>query len=330
MNKQTYTITEQNNRFQDFLNQAFIAMKPTENDINTAYKIIYSELKTYMSKSKLDSMVLGVSGGLDSALIAAIASRVAKDLGINLIGVSIPLTSSNEHREQATWVGNTYCTKFMEMTAWEDKIDINGNDTMYYINKALSSMDSITRDLGITVSEETKKVMQGNTKARMRMISLYNIARASNGLVLSTDNQSEGGPIGIDNLSVGQFFFTKHGDVGDWGGIQSLNKGFEVPAMARMLGVREDIITQEPSDGLNVSTEDTDKAQLGGHSYPEVDAIMHAYRNLLPENVMNIFEEIKNMESIQFIINRHNSFSYKKVDCVNISRRQTKLPMSFK
>ncbi len=109
----------------------------------------------------------------------------------------------------------------------------------------------------------------GNLKARLRMMFLYDRARYHGGCVLSTDNLSE--------LQMG--FWTLHGDVGDIAPIQYLNKGFEIPYIARHIGIPNDIIDQAPSDDLGVTEENTDEAQLGAN-YKFVDTVMFVYNAL--------------------------------------------------
>jgi len=121
----------------------------------------------------------------------------------------------------------------------------------------------------------TDNVLQGNIKARLRMVTLYDLARRTNGLVLSTGQRSE------DEYMK---FFTIAGDIGDMAPIFSVGKGFELPAIAYSLGIREDIITQAPSDGLQVTEANTDEEQLGAN-YKEVDTIISIYQNQLPMRI---------------------------------------------
>ena len=99
---------------------------------------------------------------------------------------------------------------------------------------------------------------QGNIRARLRMITLYNLAHKVAGCVGSTDNFSE--------LAAG--FWTLHGDVGDIAPIQSLNKSWEVPMLAKMLDVPQATVEAVPTDGLGISNSDADQL---GMSYLEFD-----------------------------------------------------------
>jgi hypothetical protein len=113
--------------------------------------------------------------------------------------------------------------------------------------------------------EDTKaiRVRKGNIRARLRMITLYNLAQLHGGFVASTDNLSE----------LGAGFWTLHGDVGDYSPIQSLLKSWEVPYLAQLNGVPESTVRAKPTDGLGIDS--GDEAQLGA-SYLEWDLMTYA------------------------------------------------------
>lgn len=245
--------------------------------IETVQKVvdrIRTSTREYIVKNKMKALVIGLSGGLDSAVVAALLPE--KETGIPLIGLSIPINSSVEHMEFADWCGSAYCTTYRVAPLWA-----GAWENMYErMNGVLPG------GLGFDY-EATARLRQGNLKARLRMITLYNVARATNGMVLSTDNYSE--------LLAG--FWTLHGDVGDYGVIQELFKGFEVPAVARYLGVHAGIIYQAPSDGLNVTDANTDEAQLG-MTYKQFDAIMASLLNIASEDTCQFFRKyVMNVEA---------------------------------
>jgi len=243
--------------FQDLVKRVGEITTPRHGSALSYISNIRAEVRRYVQENKLQSLVVGISGGLDSACTAALCQE--KHTGVPLIGLSIPISSSNAHREQAAWVGQNFCTKFEEFQAWND-------NNLFSI---LEKTDGIAAAAGFDTFP--KQLLQGNLKARLRMITLYDLARKTRGLVVSTDNISE--------LYMG--FWTICGDVGDLSPIQLIGKGFELPVIAKALGIRADIITQPPSDGLGVTAENTDEAQLGA-SYKEVDTIMSIYLGTLP------------------------------------------------
>jgi NAD+ synthetase len=157
-------------------------------------------LEDYIINSKLESLIIGISGGIDSALVAALAKPVTDKLGIPLIGRSISIqTNSKEEEERARFVGNVFCTDFNEINLTEQ----------YLVLREFDDMEGENND------DTPYKIRMGNIKARMRMIYLYNLASKYNGIVLGTENQTE--------LNLG--FFTLYGDSGsDFEMIESLWK----------------------------------------------------------------------------------------------------------
>jgi NAD+ synthase len=313
--------------------QSFSSEKAQE-IINNIRKIT----KQYVIENNLKSLVLGVSGGLDSAVVAAICQE--KYIGVPLIGISIPMNSTNDHKEKAKWVGKTFCSVFEEFEEWDNDIRVplgNTEEDGYmvgdepkkvydYIFDLLEKTNSIAERAGFTTEEFPKNILKGNMKARIRMITLYDMARKTNGMVLSTGQRSE------DEFSN---FFTLHGDVGDFSPIFSICKGFELPIFAINLELRDDIINQAPSDGLMVTNENTDEKQLGAN-YKEIDTIMNIYLNILPiskENqkklntkmfhIMN--NNLEGSEKIKKVIQRYEKFKFKMTLPLNIQRKEINL-----
>lgn len=154
------------------------------------YEEIFEQIVTqtgeYLKQYNLKSMVLGLSGGLDSTICAAIGKEVSKRYNVKLIGVSLPCgTNSMSEVNIAKLTGEAFCNKYIESNI----------DDLYGLTKY--KCDKIG---------ESTNISQGNIKARLRMIMLYNIASIKNGIVIDTDNLSE--------HYLG--FWTIHGDVGDF------------------------------------------------------------------------------------------------------------------
>lgn len=221
---------------------------------------LQAKLRDYVEKNHIKALVLGVSGGIDSALVAALARPVCDMVGIDLIGRSITISSNKpEEVARAAEVGLSFCTKFKE-------IDLG--DEFPHLVKTLIEDDEpgdLTKD---------RKVRRGNLKARLRMVRLYDLASKNGGMVLSTDNFTE--------LMLG--FWTLHGDVGDYGMIQYLWKT-EVYELARYVAATlrsdhrtdsalalESCIEAIATDGLGITSSDLE--QLGADTYEEVDRIL--------------------------------------------------------
>ena len=172
-----------------------IAERITRRDYKMVYDQIIKQTGEYCKKYNLKSMVLGLSGGLDSTVCAAILREVSKQYGIKLIGISLPCsTNSRLERSTATTCGDCFCDEYKEVN--------------------LQDLYLLTKGKCDTEIGESTKISQGNLKARLRMIMLYNAASINNGIVIDTDNLTE--------HYLG--FFTIHGDVGDFKPIGKLWK----------------------------------------------------------------------------------------------------------
>lgn len=307
----TTTIT-----LKSIMNEVEAATTPNEAKANEIISNIRNIVKKYVITNNLKSLVIGVSGGLDSACVAALCQE--KYTGVPLIGISIPMSSTNAHREQAEWVGQEFCSQFKEFSGWDSQIE--------NIFNTLEETNSIAIDAGFNCEEFPTSVLKGNLKARMRMITLYDMARKTNGMVLSTDNLSE--------YQMG--FWTICGDVGDFGPIQNIGKGFELPAIAKALGVRTDIISQPPSDGLMVTEDNTDEAQLGA-SYKEVDTIMsiksdnnstikdNELRMELRDKMYSIDINSDDGRKIVNVLRRYENLEYKRNGTTNLTREEIRI-----
>jgi len=310
----------------DIVDIVFSITTPSADKANEVVDNIRMIVREYVKNNNLQSLVLGVSGGLDSSVIAALCQE--KYTGVPLIGISIPMSSSTEHKEQAQWIGDNYCSVFEEFTGWDDEYFTSGEAEAYNcptnvmndVFETTTMTDKLAVKAGFKVDNFPKNVLQGNIKARLRMITLYDLARKTNGLVLSTDNLSE--------FQMG--FWTLCGDVGNISPIQNIGKGFELPVIANVLNIRKDIITQAPSDGLMVTEENTDEAQLGGN-YMEVDSIMNIYLNTLPvvaevasqlrKSLFSLVEnDIEGTKKVSKIISRYEALTFKRNGTVELQR----------
>ena len=261
--------------------------KFTDNSINY--------LVEYIKTNRLQSLVLGISGGIDSTVVAAIASEACKKCNIPLIGRSLPAHSNNpEEINTATLVGEAFCNDFKEVAI----------ERMYA--KVADEME---------LNEGKMTPLQlGNIKARLRMIYLYNLASIHRGCVLDTDNKTE--------HELG--FWTIHGDVGD------LNCGLiylwktEVYELAEYLydsyllkgkviqpteqsNALLQSIKLTPTDGNGVMS-GGDCAQFGLDNYEQVDDVLKTM--YFPENGM---DNIKYKEEYIRLIDSYNEQGVDKV-----------------
>lgn len=303
---------------------------PTSQKAQMIVANIRSQVKNYITRNNLKSLVVGVSGGLDSAVIAALCQE--EFTGVPLIGISIPMSSSNDHKEQAQWVGDNYCSAFEEFKGWDAEwnVDVEAGasgattNMLAEVIDTVKQTDKLVQQAGFEVDAITENVLQGNIKARLRMITLMNISRVCNGMLLGTGQLSE------DEYM--KFFTLGGDDRTDFDCIHNIGKGFEVPAIAKCLGIREDIISQPPSDGLMVTEENTDEAQLGAN-YQEIDTIMGIYlgtlpvpdeiKNRLKAQLFNLVEtDLEGAKKVAKVINRYETFKFKFNGTVYLTRAQ--------
>jgi NAD+ synthetase len=257
-----------------------------------AIQNIRTELKNYIVKNNLKALIIGESGGIDSALCTVLAAPVCNELGIDLIGRSITIeTNKPDEINRGKAIGENFCTDFKE-------VDLT---PLYHQIRNSLEMD-------ISADNDNKlKLRKGNVKARTRMIYLYDLAQKHKGMVLSTDNYTE--------FLLG--FWTLHGDVGDFGMIQNLWKT-EVYAIAQYLVDHElnttekkkalqDCINAVPTDGLGITHSDLD--QLGAPSYSDVDQILKQFLTA-PET----------LDSNHPVIQRHLKSGFKRINPLNLQR----------
>ena len=227
----------------------------TDKEITGRIKQTVDWLRERVTEAKAKGLVVGISGGVDSAVVAGLCSRAFPE---NCIGVIMPSQSDPDDKEDALWIAEGFELRTIE-------VNLGGAHTQI--------MGQVKKDLESHGCKlEGEKISQGNLKARLRMSTLYSVANALNYMVVGTDNAPES--------YTG--YFTKYGDGGvDLLPISSLTKA-EVRAWARMLGLPMRIATRVPTAGLWEGQ--TDEAELG-LTYDQID------RYLLGEKVSSEVQE---------------------------------------
>ena len=214
--------------------------------MNTKEKISYISnwIKDYalsISKNKT-TLVIGVSGGVDSALTSTLCAHT----GIKTIAVSMPIKQNSSQHDLSLKHLDFLKQKFPNV---EPKI---------------LELDNVFKTFQDTMQNFDSELAFANSRSRLRMITLYQIAQSNNGLVVGTGNK-------VEDFGVG--FYTKYGDGGvDISPIADCTKT-EVWGIAKDLDIIQDIIDAPPTDGL---WEDgrTDKDQLGGLTYEQLEEAM--------------------------------------------------------
>jgi len=188
-------------------------------------------LRQKNAEAKTNGLVCGISGGVDSAVVAGLCKKAFPQASL---GVIMPCKSNPADKEDALLVAKTLGLDVVE-------VDLGEAHSIIY--------EKVESVLGSEVCSQ--QVGQGNLKARLRMATLYTIANLRNYLVVGTDNAPES--------YTG--YFTKYGDGGvDILPISSLTKT-EVRAWARVLGLPESIASRTATAGLWLGQ--TDEEEMG-------------------------------------------------------------------
>lgn len=213
-------------------------------DYQTLSIEIQNWISSYVSENKIDTLVIGVSGGIDSAVV----STLCAETGLPTIVVGMPLNSSPENTELSNKHISFLSSKY---------------NNVYGLNVDLSETFEQFKSHPV-IDKEFKSVLGlANTKSRLRMMTLYQIATSRNGIVVGTGNK-------VEDFGVG--FYTKYGDGGvDISPIADLYKT-EVRNLGRHLGVDIEIIEAEPTDGLWDDNR-VDETQIGA-TYEELEWVM--------------------------------------------------------
>jgi NAD+ synthase len=214
-------------------------------------RLAQQKLYEYVIDSKIKSLVLGISGGIDSAVVSEIGQKAATQLAINghdiklhYIFLDVESHRLDYQRAQELATSQKFQLEETDLTKW------------YQSSPLLWELPT---------DEHKAKVMKGNIKCRLRMIALYNYAKKYDGVVLDTDDLSE--------YYMG--FWTKHGDEGDIKIIQNLTKD-EVYDMGEFYRFPVSIQYSSPGDGLGVSANNLAQDQLQ-LPYMEIDYIISRF-----------------------------------------------------
>lgn len=205
---------------------------------------IVNWLDDYSEKSGVDSFVVGVSGGIDSAVTATLCARTGRKTYL----VNMPIYQAKSELIRSDELIGQLDSEF---------------DNVSSINVSLTEVYDCLKDSLPIVEDRSGGLALANSRARLRMTTLYALAQERNALVVGTGNK-------IEDFGVG--FFTKYGDGGvDLSPIADLVKS-EVYLIGGVIGVPISIIKAAPTDGLWGDYRN-DEDQIGA-SYPELEKAM--------------------------------------------------------
>ena len=219
------------------------------------FEFLVNGIKKYITDNNITNVILGMSGGIDSTVVAALC----KAADVAIMGVCMPCSTNKKDEISSSILA---CQEFCCL----------------YTDENLQPIFETVEKYCHNISKyESTPISQGNIKARLRMIALYDIASKYNGIVMDTDNLTE--------HFLG--FWTIHGDEGDFNPIGGLWK-HEVYGLARWMknNVFKDsqaldtAIALMPTDGNGVK-EGGDLAQIAPNkTYNDVDEILQAWVGL--------------------------------------------------
>ena len=209
---------------------------------------IVSWLKDYLETAHQKGFVIGISGGIDSAVTSTLCAMT----GYPLLNLEMPIHQEKNQADRAKrhieWLKNKFSSPI-------DSIEVD----------LTSTFDAMVSALPETETTDKVNLALANTRSRLRMTTLYYFAGLHNYLVAGTGNK-------VEDFGVG--FYTKYGDGGvDLSPIADLMKS-EVYKIARFLGINTDIQKAKPTDGL-FGDDRSDEDQLGAN-YDELEWAMKA------------------------------------------------------
>lgn len=204
---------------------------------------IVNWLTDYLNKSNVSGYIVGISGGVDSALTSTLCALTGK----KVLLLSMPIRQTKAEFERANNHIENLKARFNNVIS----IEVNLTDTFAQFEKSIPK-DVVENHLAMA-----------NTRSRLRMTTLYAIGQAHGCLVAGTGNR-------VEDFGVG--FYTKYGDGGvDLSPIADLTKT-QVWELAKHVGVIESILIAKPTDGLFEDGR-SDEDQIGA-SYPELEWAM--------------------------------------------------------
>ena len=216
------------------------------------------------------SLIIGVSGGIDSAVTSTLCAKT----GLKTIAVSMPIKQNQSQHDLS-----------LRHLKWlEDSFD--------NVEIMTIELDEVFKSFELTMTNFNNKLAFANSRSRLRMVTLYQIAQSNKGIVVGTGNK-------VEDFGVG--FYTKYGDGGvDISPIADCTKT-DVWNMGKSLGIMNEIIEAAPTDGLWDDSRN-DESQLG-LTYGQIEEAMNNSNSKYYDKYLKIREpNLHKMKSIPVCI----------------------------
>ncbi|MDO1510885.1 MULTISPECIES: NAD(+) synthase [unclassified Neisseria] len=235
-------------------------------------------LKDYAATARAKGFIVGVSGGIDSAVVSILAART----GLPTLLLEMPIRQKADQVDRAQAHIDDLKHRFPNVRG--ERIDLT------------PTFDTFAQTVEVDETDyPAKQLALANARSRLRMVTLYYYGQINGLLVTGTGNK-------VEDFGVG--FFTKYGDGGvDISPIADLLKT-QIYTLAAELNVIESIRTAVPTDGL-WDTERTDEQQIGA-SYPELEWAMTVYGKHGPEEF-----EGRQREVLEIYTRLHRAMQHK-------------------
>lgn len=287
-----------------------IGIIETTLNYENVFEQMVSKTVNYINANQLHSAVLGISGGIDSTIVACIlrevSNRINKERHFTFVGISMPTETTNpDEFKISELVGNAFCDDFKCLDITEETKSIVLPQVGEVINNPF-------------IGQNLFRI--GNLKSRLRMIHLYDLAKAYNGIVVGTDNYTEYllgySTIGGDALfdynpiqflwktevyRLADYLLNKYIDNKEWDKVHALN----------------DSINIAPQAGLGITA--TDMHEIGADDYFIVDDILFTYISL-KDDEENITFEKYGEQTVLNVLTRMKRNEYKRIHPILLSR----------